>query len=65
MTIPTLEEARAENKANGIDTKPLIDWALKKQQEVKQKNCDHEWKMTWPNDPIEHTCDVCGLQQLK
>ena len=38
MTTPTLEEARAENIANGIDTKHLIDWALKKKAECLLKH---------------------------
>ena len=32
---PTLDEAKAENLANDIDTTPLINLALKKLEEVK------------------------------
>ena len=34
---PTLDEAKAENLANGIDTAPLISTALKKLQNLQNR----------------------------
>lgn len=26
----------------------------------EQRECAHDWELTWPNDPEEWTCKLCG-----
>lgn len=26
----------------------------------QQRECTHDWELTWPNDPEEWTCKNCG-----
>ena len=27
--------------------------------------CEHDWRMSWPLDPVEYTCQKCGVKTLK
>lgn len=26
----------------------------------KERECTHDWQLTWPNDPEEWVCKLCG-----
>jgi len=60
VPFPTSEEAKVILEENEIDTSDL-------QAKVKRRLCDikgHEWKLSWPNDPCEYTCERCGEKVL-
>lgn len=27
-------------------------------------DCDHDWRMSWPLDPVEYTCQKCCQKTL-
>lgn len=60
VPFPTSEEAQQILKDEGIDTADLKAWASGKLCEIK----GHDWKLTWPLDPCEYTCQRCGITHL-
>jgi hypothetical protein len=60
VKFPTSEEAKQICEDHGIDTTELKAWASAKLCGIK----GHDWKMTWPNDPCEYTCQRCGEKAL-
>lgn len=58
--FPTSEEAKKILSDAGIDTTDL-------KAKVKRRLCDikgHAWKLSWPLDPCEYTCDRCGEKSI-
>lgn len=54
--FPTNEEAREILETAGIDAEEAGRRAL---QLICEKT-GHKWKLSWPLDPCEYTCERCG-----
>jgi hypothetical protein len=60
VPFPTSEEAKEILAREGIDMTDL-------RAKVMRRLCDikgHNWKLSWPLDPCEYTCERCGEQVL-
>lgn len=60
VPFPTSEEAKKIIEENGIDMEPLKKKVMSRLCEIK----GHDWKLSWPNDPCEYTCERCGEKVL-
>jgi hypothetical protein len=53
----------------GMPADELRDAAIAiRNERLNAKNpgpCEHDWRMSWPFDPVEYTCQKCGIKTLK
>lgn len=60
VPFPTSEEAKVILAEAGIDTTDLGQKCLA----LICERTGHKWKLTWPLDPCEYTCERCGEKVL-
>jgi len=56
-------------EALGVPADELRECAISiRNERLNAKNpgsCQHDWRMSWPLDPVEYTCEKCGEKTLK